>query len=81
MTKMAGSGSTSQRHGSADPDPDPDPHQSIRDPQHCFDHKKFQLKNSMENLNLRKEHDARKLEVSQRARLARYRTYFIKSQE
>jgi hypothetical protein len=27
MTKIAGSGSISQRHGSADPDPDPDPHQ------------------------------------------------------
>jgi hypothetical protein len=28
MTKIAGSGSISQRHGSADPDPYPDPHQN-----------------------------------------------------
>jgi hypothetical protein len=34
MTKIAGSGSISQRHGSADPDPDPDPHQNVMDPQH-----------------------------------------------
>jgi hypothetical protein len=27
MTKIAGPGSISQRHGSADPDPDPNPHQ------------------------------------------------------
>jgi hypothetical protein len=32
MTKIAGSGSISQRHGSADPDPDP--HQNIMDPEH-----------------------------------------------
>ncbi len=32
MTKIAGSGSISQRHGSADPDPDP--HQNVMDPQH-----------------------------------------------
>jgi hypothetical protein len=31
MTKIAGSGSISQRHGSADPDP----HQNVMDPQHC----------------------------------------------
>jgi hypothetical protein len=30
----AGSGTISQRHGSADPDPDPDPHQNVMDPQH-----------------------------------------------
>jgi hypothetical protein len=30
--KIAGSGSTSQRHGSADPDPQ----QNVMDPQHCF---------------------------------------------
>ncbi len=30
-----GSGSISQRHGSADLDPDPDPHQNVMDPQHC----------------------------------------------
>jgi hypothetical protein len=30
MTKIAGSGSISQRHGSADPDP----HQNVIDPQH-----------------------------------------------
>jgi hypothetical protein len=34
MTKIAGSGSTSQRHGPADPDPDPDPPQNVMDPQH-----------------------------------------------
>jgi hypothetical protein len=34
MTKIAGSGSISQRHGSADPDSDPDPHQNVMDPQH-----------------------------------------------
>ncbi len=33
MTKIAGSGSINQRHGS--PDPDPDPHQNVMDPQHC----------------------------------------------
>jgi hypothetical protein len=31
MTKITGSGSISQRHGSADPDPDPDPHQNVMD--------------------------------------------------
>jgi hypothetical protein len=36
MTKIAGSGSISQKHGSADPDPDPDPPQNVMDPQHCF---------------------------------------------
>jgi hypothetical protein len=36
MTKIAGSGSISQSHGSADPDPDPDldPHLNVTDPQH-----------------------------------------------
>jgi hypothetical protein len=34
MTKIAGSGSISQRHGSADPDPDPP--QNVMDPQHCI---------------------------------------------
>ncbi len=33
MTKIAGSGSISQRHGSEDPDPDP--LQNVMDPQHC----------------------------------------------
>jgi hypothetical protein len=32
MTKMAGSRSISQRHGSADPDP----HQNVMDPEHWF---------------------------------------------
>ncbi len=32
MTKIAGSGSISQRHGSEAPDPDP--HQNVMDPQH-----------------------------------------------
>ncbi len=31
MTKIAGSGSSSQRHGSADPDPP----RNVMDPQHC----------------------------------------------
>jgi hypothetical protein len=31
MTKIAGSGSITQRHGSADPDP----YQNVMDPQHC----------------------------------------------
>ena len=34
MTKIAGSGSTSQRYGS--PDPDPYPPQNFMDPEHCF---------------------------------------------
>jgi hypothetical protein len=34
MTKIAGSGSISQRHGS----PDPDPYQNVTDPQRCFAH-------------------------------------------
>jgi hypothetical protein len=34
--KIEGSGSISQRHGSADPDPNPDPHQNVMDPQHGF---------------------------------------------
>ncbi len=38
MTKMAGSGYISQRHGSADPDPDPDQHQNVMDPQHWIFH-------------------------------------------
>ena len=33
MTKIAGPGSISQRHGSADPDPDP--HQNVMDPERC----------------------------------------------
>jgi hypothetical protein len=36
MTKIAGSGSISQRHGSADPDPDPP--QNVMDPEHCQKH-------------------------------------------
>jgi hypothetical protein len=35
MTKIAGSGSISQRHGSADPDPDPP--QNFMDPEHCLE--------------------------------------------
>ncbi len=34
MTKIAGSGSISQRHGSADLDPDP--RQNVMDPEHCL---------------------------------------------
>jgi hypothetical protein len=37
MTKIGGSGSISQRHGS----PDPDPPQYVMDPQHCFLKKKL----------------------------------------
>jgi hypothetical protein len=33
MTNIPGSGSISQRHGSADPDPDM--YQNVMDPQHC----------------------------------------------
>ena len=33
MTKIAGSGSISQKHGSEDPDPDPP--QNVMDPEHC----------------------------------------------
>jgi hypothetical protein len=43
MTKIAGSGSISQRHGSGSisqrhgsADPDPDPPQNDMGPQHCF---------------------------------------------
>jgi hypothetical protein len=32
MMKIEGSGSISQRHGSADPDP----YQNVMDPQHCY---------------------------------------------
>jgi hypothetical protein len=34
MTKIAGFGSISQRHGSADLDPDP--RQNVMDPEHCL---------------------------------------------
>jgi hypothetical protein len=34
MMKISGSGSISQRHGSADLDPDS--HQNVIDPQHCY---------------------------------------------
>jgi hypothetical protein len=34
MTKIAGSGSIGQRHGSADPDP----HQNVMDPEHWLEH-------------------------------------------
>ncbi len=34
MTKIAGSGSISQRYGSADPDTDP--HKNVVDPEHCL---------------------------------------------
>jgi hypothetical protein len=37
MTKIEGSGSISQRHGSADPDPP----QNIMDPQHCYQYAKI----------------------------------------
>ncbi len=35
MTKIAGSGSISQRHEFADPDPDP--HQNVMDPEHWLE--------------------------------------------
>ncbi len=41
MTNIVGSGSVSQRHGSADPDPYP--HQHVMDPEHCL--KIFSRKN------------------------------------
>jgi hypothetical protein len=34
MTKIAGSGSISQKYGSEDPDPDPP--QNVMNPKHCF---------------------------------------------
>jgi hypothetical protein len=34
VTKIAGSGSISQKHGSENPDPDPDPPQNVMDPEH-----------------------------------------------
>ncbi len=37
MTKLAGSGSINQMHGSADPDPDP--HQNVMDPEHWLQYK------------------------------------------
>jgi hypothetical protein len=37
MTKIAESGSNSQRHRSADSDPDPDTHQNVMDPQHWLE--------------------------------------------
>jgi hypothetical protein len=41
MTKIAGSGSISQRHGSADPDPDPP--ENVTDPQHCMQARQLRL--------------------------------------
>ncbi len=41
MTKIAGSGSIIQKHGSAGPDPDP--HQNVMDPQHWFQDGNFDL--------------------------------------
>jgi hypothetical protein len=35
MTKIAGSGSISHKHGSEDPDPDPP--QNVMDPEHCIE--------------------------------------------
>jgi hypothetical protein len=35
MTKIAGSGSISQKHGSEDPDPDPP--QNVMNPEHCWE--------------------------------------------
>jgi hypothetical protein len=37
MTKIAGSGSISQRHGFTDPDLDPDRPLNVMDPQHCVE--------------------------------------------
>jgi hypothetical protein len=39
IAKIAGSGSISQRHGSADPDPDPP--QNVMDPEHWPEAKQF----------------------------------------
>jgi hypothetical protein len=48
MTKIAGSGSgsISQRHGSADPDP----HQNLMDPEHCLSDYKFKTFNHVGNV-------------------------------
>ena len=45
MTKIAGSGSISQKHGSEDPDPP----QIVMDPEHCF---KGNLQYSSYNTNM-----------------------------
>jgi hypothetical protein len=47
MTKIAGSGSISQRHGSVDPDQDPDPPQNVMGPQHCQKQKGEMVKSVM----------------------------------
>jgi hypothetical protein len=41
MMKIEGSGSISQKHGSADQDPDPGPHQNFMDPQHIRNNHKL----------------------------------------
>jgi hypothetical protein len=50
MTKLAGSGSISQRHGSEDPDPDP--HQNVMDPEHCQIEAEMSIPDENENLSL-----------------------------
>ncbi len=39
ISRIAGSGYISQRHGSEDPDPDP--HQNGKDPEHCYEYIKI----------------------------------------
>jgi hypothetical protein len=53
MTKITGSGSISQRHGSADPDPDPDPYQNVMDPEHCHEPDEMRIINSMNNISVK----------------------------
>jgi hypothetical protein len=48
MTKIAGSGSISQRHGSADPDP----HQNVTDPEHRFEESILNSFNFLTRINL-----------------------------
>ncbi len=53
MTKIegaeSGSGSISQRHGSADPDPDPP--QNVMDPQHCFEEFSQNMRRRMKKIS------------------------------
>jgi hypothetical protein len=60
MTKIAGSGSISQRHGSSDPDPDPP--QNVMDPQHYHKHYRiFQIEYSYHKLSHTEKEKKKKL--------------------
>jgi hypothetical protein len=65
MTKIAGSGSISQRHGSADPDP----HQNVMDLEHCITHKLV-----MYNVNMDRAGDKLTEVVRKSVNLSIYRT-------